>query len=317
MNQSFWIGIAAATAAVVSWGIQLPIAKDAFDVVNPYFLTAIRYLGAALVLTALLIYREGLSSLSYEGKVRSLSFFGVIGMCLSPTLVFIGMSMSAAEHAVIIVALQPSITAITLWVLGKQRPSAFTITCIAVALFGVVLVVTKGKLSFDGSKQTLIGDLIVFAGAVAWVIYSLGVNRFTTLSTWRLTVLTMIPGTIATVIITAVMVQFGDINVPSVEDYKSVALELAYLTFIGVIAAMLAWNYGLRKVGAQNATLLINLMPVTAFTYRSLQGVKFEPIELFGVALVVGALIANNLMQRRQQLANARINTVATNSIEN
>lgn len=306
MNQSFWIGIAAAAIAVISWGIQLPVAKDAFDTVDPYFLTAIRYIGAVIFLGALLIYREGLSSLRYDGRAWSLSFFGVIGMCLSPTLVFIGMSMSAAEHAVIIVTLQPSIAAVTLWVMGKQRPSLFTIACIAVALIGVILVVTKGKLSFDGSRQALIGDMIVFAGAVAWVIYSLGVNRFSTLSTWRLTVLTMIPGAIATVAITIAMVQFADITVPSMDDYQSVALELMYLTFIGVVAAMLAWNYGLRKVGAQNATLLINLMPVTAFTYRAIQGVQFELIELIGVALVVGALMANNLMQRSHQLAAIR-----------
>ncbi len=307
MNQSFWIGILAATLAVVSWGIQLPLAKDAFDVVNPYFLTAIRYLGAVICLGGLLVYREGFASLSYEGKALSLSFFGVIGMCLSPTLVFIGMEMSAAEHAVIIVALQPSIAAVTLWLLGKQRPSLFTIICITVALIGVILVVTKGRFSFDGSTRALIGDVIVLGGAIAWVIYSLGVNRFNTLSTWRLTVLTMIPGCIATILITIAMVQFGDIDIPSIQDYQSVALELAYLTFVGVVAAMLAWNYGLRKVGAQNATLLINLMPVTAFTYRALQGVQFEFIELLGVVLVVGALIANNLMQRSHQLAASNI----------
>ena len=170
----------------------------------------------------------------------------------------------------------------------------------------MVLVVTKGKLAFDGSNRALIGDFIVFAGAVAWVVYSLGVGRYAKLSTWRLTVLTMIPGCLATILITAVMVMYGDIQSPSMADYRSVGLELAYLTFVGVFAALLAWNYGLRKVGALNATLLINLMPVTAFAYRSWQGVKFSSVELFGVALVVLALAANNLMQRRQQLAVAR-----------
>ena len=79
-------------------------------------------------------------------------------------------------------------------------------------------------------------------------------------------------------------------------------MEIAYLTIVGVFLAILAWNLGLRRVGAQNATLLINLMPVTAFAYRSWQGVQYAPIELFGVALVVCALVANNLMQRYQQL---------------
>ena len=302
MKQSFWIGILAITFAVVAWGIQLPIAKDAFHLVNPYYLTSIRYTGAVICLGLLLVYREGFGALSYDGHFLSLSAFGVIGMCLSPVLVFIGMSMSVAEHAVIIVSLQPTVTAVALWLLGRGRPSLFTLACIAVALLGVILVVTKGQLSFDGSKRALFGDLIVFSGAVAWVIYSLGAARFARFSTWRLTVLSMFPGAVATILITAAMVFFAGLEPPTADAYREVALEIAYLTIVGVFLAILAWNLGLRRVGAQNATLLINLMPVTAFAYRSWQGVQYAPIELFGVALVVCALVANNLMQRYQQL---------------
>ena len=307
MKQSFWIGILAITFAVVAWGIQLPVAKDAFHLVNPYYLTSIRYAGAVLCLGLFLAYREGLSALSFDGHFLSFSVLGVIGMCLSPVLVFIGMSMSVAEHAVIIVSLQPSVTAIALWLMGRGRPSLFTLLCIAVALLGVILVVTKGQLSFDGSKRALIGDLIVFSGAVAWVVYSLGAAKFARFSTWRLTVLSMFPGAVATILITVGMVYFADLEPPSMDAYQAVALEIAYLTFIGVVLAILAWNFGLRRVGAQNATLLINLMPVTAFAYRSWQGVQHATIELVGVALVVSALVANNLMQRYQQLTLANL----------
>ena len=302
MKQSFWIGIAAISFAVIAWGIQLPVAKDAFDTVDLFHLTSIRYVGAVICLAAMLVYREGLAALSFDGNLVLLSTLGVIGMCFSPVLVFIGMSMSAAEHAVIIVSLQPTVTAAALWLQGKQRPSVFTLVCVAVALVGVILVVTKGGLSIGGSRRELLGDLIVFGGAVAWVIYSLGATKFSRFSTWRLTVLTMFPGAVATVLITVLMIQFGDVTPPTLSDYRQVSLEIAYLTFIGVFLAILAWNFGLRKVGAQNATLLINLMPVTAFAYRSWQGVRFEAVELLGVALVVSALIANNLMQRHQQL---------------
>ena len=302
MKQSFWVGIAAVSFAVIAWGIQLPVAKDAFDTVDPFHLTSIRYVGAVICLAVMLVYREGIGALSFDGHLLLLSTLGIIGMCLSPVLVFIGMSMSAAEHAVIIVSLQPTVTAAALWLLGKQRPNFFTLICVAVALIGVILVVTKGSLSIGGSRRELLGDLIVFAGAVAWVVYSLGATKFARFSTWRLTVLTMFPGAVATVFITALMIQFGGVTPPQLADYQQVAVEIAYLTFVGVFVAILAWNFGLRKVGAQNATLLINLMPVTAFAYRSWQGVSFETIELLGVALVVTALIANNLMQRHHQI---------------
>lgn len=308
MQRSFWIGIAGVSLAVISWGIQLPVAKDAFIAVDAYHLTSVRFLGATICLSALLAIREGLGAFRYDGQLLSLTLIGIIGMCASPMLVFTGMSMSAAEHAVIIVSLQPSLTAIALWIIGKQAPRLFTVICIAVALLGVILVVTKGKPSFDGSKRALVGDVIVLGGAIAWVVYSLGAARFAGFSTWRLTVLTMIPGCLATLCVTGAMVYFGDLATPSLANYQSVGLEIIYLTLVGVVAAMLAWNFGLRRVGALNATLLINLMPVTAFTFRAWQGVRFAAVELIGVALVVGALVANNLMQRRLFLRDQRLN---------
>jgi len=51
-------------------------------------------------------------------------------------------------------------------------------------------------------------------------------------------------------------------------------------------------------LGALNAMLLGNLVPVVTFGIRILQGYRFDTIELAGAALVVVALIANNLYLR-------------------
>jgi drug/metabolite transporter (DMT)-like permease len=65
---------------------------------------------------------------------------------------------------------------------------------------------------------------------------------------------------------------------------------------------MLAWNYGTQRIGPLNSTLLTNLMPVITFSYRALQGNTFLAIEIAGAAVVVLALIANNLYLRRQHI---------------
>jgi drug/metabolite transporter (DMT)-like permease len=52
-------------------------------------------------------------------------------------------------------------------------------------------------------------------------------------------------------------------------------------------------------LGPLNAMLLGNLVPVVTFVIRILQGHRFEAIELAGAALVVAALVANNLYLRR------------------
>ncbi len=96
MTRPFVIGLAAALLAVVLWGIQLPIAKDAFVSVDPFFLTTVRYLVAGLCLALTLVALEGPAALRYDGRWWRASGLGAIGMCASPMLVFLGMSMSRA-----------------------------------------------------------------------------------------------------------------------------------------------------------------------------------------------------------------------------
>ena len=301
MTPSFAPGLAAAVFATAAWGLQMPIAHDAFTIVDPFHITAARYFIAALFLLPILLWREGWAALNLKDRGMTAAVLGVVGMCGSPMLVFFGMSMSTAEHAVVIVTLQPALAAIAIWVFGGQRPARFTLACIAVAFLGVVAVVTRGEPLSVTSNRQLLGDAIVVVGSACWVAYTLGLSRLHGWSTWRITVLTMFPGACATGAMTLVLLQLGYLVTPSFSAVQEVCWELAYLTFIGVLIAMLAWNYGARHIGGLNATLLINLMPVTTFLYRAAQGHQFVRMEVAGAALVVGALVANNFYLRRRQ----------------
>ena len=309
-NAGFPLGLLAVATAVCLWGIQLPVAKAAFVTLDLFHMTSIRYAVPSILMLAILVLKEGLKSASYESHFVPATVLGVIGMCCSPILVFIGMSMSRADHAAVIVALQPSIAAIALWSLRGIRPANITLACIVVALAGVVLVVTKGQLIFAETRRELFGDALVLLGAACWVAYSMGTQRLAGWSTWRITVLTMIPGAIATIVLTELLVLVGYISRPTFTQIFEVRWELGYLAFVGVFFALLAWNFGNRRVGPQNSTLLINLLPVSTFVYLAAKGHKFAPIEIIGAMLVVGALIASNLYVRAQQ--NAVRNSTAT-----
>ena len=302
MNPGFLIGLIAVTATVCVWGIQLPVAKDAFAILDPYHMTSIRYALASVLMIVILLIREGQGAVRYDDHAFSASALGVLGMCGSPLLVFLGMALSRAEHAAVIVALQPSIAAIALWSLRGVRPQNFTLACIATAFFGVVLVVTKGEVLFVETQRELFGDILVFFGAACWVAYTIGTSRLAGWSIWRITVLTLLPGAIATALVTETLVLMDHLEHPTQEQLFNVRWELSYLTFIGVLFALLAWNFGNRRIGPQNSTLLINLLPVSTFTYRASQGHRFESIELVGCGLVVAALVTNNLYLRAHQL---------------
>lgn len=302
MNRTFLVGLAAAFCAVVVWGVQLPVAKDAFVAVSPWYLTTIRYCVAVTCLALFLAWHEGPAALRYDGLGLRAGAYGVIGMCLSPLFAFVGMSLSSAEHIVVLGCLQPAMAVLGFWLLRRQRPARFTLGCIALAFVGVLLVVTRGSADFIETPRQLLGDLIGLVGASCWVVYTAGIGRLRGWSTWRVTVLTMLPGTAASLTLTVALSVAGLVAVPSLADLRSVAFEIAYLSFAGVLLSMLAWNFGSRRIGVLNSSLLINFMPVTTFAFRALQGHAIAAVEVLGAGLVVAALIANNLYLRRQYL---------------
>ena len=292
------VGVAAVLVAVILWGVQLPVATLTFARVDPYHVTAIRYGVALIVLVPLLVYREGVAALAYRRRFWEVSGIGVVGMCVSPMVTFVGLSYSQPEHAVIISALQPLMVALAQRVLRRRSLAPFTLACIALALIGVMMVVTEGQpLDLLGLRQ-LGGDILVFGGAIAWVTFAMARERFSDWSTMSFTTLTIIPGTMAALVIVAIAGAVGVVPALAAADVAAVWPQLFYLSFGSALIAMLCWNAGNRRIGALDAMLFINLQPVVTFAVRFLQGYRFTTMELVGAVIVVSALIANTLYLR-------------------
>ena len=303
MPTKFASGLALAFAAVLLWGIQFLVAKAAFVAIDPFHVSLIRYGVATLLLGAFVLWRDGRSALRYYGRAWPASVLGLVGMTGSPMLVFAGLGLTRPEHAAIIVSLQPSMTAIADWWLRGRRPAGFTLGCIGVAFAGVVLVVTRGEVALAPGHGELLGDALVLAGAACWVVYTMGTESFRGWSSLKFTLLTLIPGTIGLVAATAVLVGLGLAWVPDGAALAAVGPELGFLALGGVLASMICWNAGTRRIGALNAVLMLNLMPVVVFAIRFAQGQRFAAVEVAGAALVIGALAANNLYLRRKRAA--------------
>ena len=313
-SSGFAAGVGFAFLAALIWGSQFPVAKSAFEHLDAYHSGVFRYAAPALVLLLLLVWIEGWRSLRLDPLARQASLAGVIGMCGSPALVFGGLMLTRPEVAAVIVAVQPSITALLEWRLRGRRPSGFAIGCIVVAFLGVITVMTRWNLDFIDSRSELIGDLMVFGGALCWVAYTMVAERFRSLSLLRFTTCVVGAGAIGNLLVAMSLTALGLIHTPAPEQWMAAKWELLFLAFPGVLFAMTLWNAGTLRIGPLNAMLFINLIPVVTFAIRYFQGYRFHWIELLGAAMVVGALVANNLVMRRRWLAAERIARAEANA---
>jgi drug/metabolite transporter (DMT)-like permease len=256
-----------------------------------------------LLLTAV----EGRQALRFDRKLVPATLFGLIGITGFNLFVWIGLALTRPEHASIILALQTPLTALAVWLRRGQRPASFTLGCVAFAICGVFLVITKGDplgALADLAHSTdaggaLLGDLIVFCGALCWVTYTLSATQFPRWSPLRMTVLTCIPGAVGLVVANAVALAAGWANLPSAQAIGAVGWQLFYFSVCTVVLGVLGFNNAARRLGPLNTMLMLNLVPVGVFAIEAALGRSFAAIELAGAALVVGALAANNLYLRR------------------
>ncbi|HEX6138121.1 MAG TPA: DMT family transporter [Casimicrobiaceae bacterium] len=281
----------------LAWGAMFSIAKSALGALDAFWLSTLRYVPASLLMLAVLWIVEGRRALSPQRAGARLWLFGSIGFAGFSILGFLGLSQSRPEHAAIIVALMPLITALMNWLVRGRRPGGITLAATVVALAGVVLVITKGHLHAAGGG-TLHADALVLAGVVSWVAYTMGASALPHFSALRYTALSMAFGALTIVAVTLGASAAGLAHVPAWRLVASLPLEIAYLSIVAGVLAVLAWNAGIGVLGPANGVLFINLVPITAFVIGVAQGHRFGTPELVGVAMVVGALLVSNLATR-------------------
>jgi drug/metabolite transporter (DMT)-like permease len=285
--------------AAVAWGGLFPIALITLSYLDPFYMTAIRYGITAVILVGLLAAVEGRQALRLEGKAVRLAVLGSLGFGGLGLFVLLGLQHSRPEHGGIIMATQPLIAAVVAWLLRGTRPARSTWGFLGIALTGVVLVITKGHFAGLFDAGTGWGDLLMFFGAVSWVIYTLGAAEFASWTPLRYTALSCALALPAIFGITLAATMGGYVAIPSREAVASAGWQLAYIIGVASVLGVISWNAGNRILGASNGVLFINFVPITVFAIRIAQGHRFTPIEFVGAALVIGALIGNSIVAKR------------------
>ncbi len=297
------LGVLFATTTAVTWGGQFVVGKSALETVDAFPLSTVRYAVAAALWLVVLVAVEGREALRLDGRGLRLLWLGSLGFAGFNLFAYTGLAHARPQSASLIVALAPLLTALVLWRRSGARPAAATFALLALALVGVALVISGGHPTsiVDGSIGW--GDGLVLAGVFSFVLYSLAAAEFSDFSPLRYTTLTAALGWLTMAAATAVALGSGLVSVPSGPELWDVTPQIAYLAIPGAFLAVLAWNAGFRRLGAQNAVLFGNLIPVTTFAIEIVRGYRPNAVELVGAGLTISALVANNLLGRRAVLA--------------
>jgi len=295
------LGVLFATTTALVWGGQFVVGKSALQTIDAFPLSTVRYALAAALWLLVLVALEGRGSLRLDGRGWRLFWLGTLGFAGFNLFAYTGLAHARPETASLIVALGPLLTALVLWHRTKVRPARATFALLGVALLGVALVVSAGHPSSILHGALGWGEVLVLAGVLSFILYSLGAAEFASYSPLRYTALTASLGWLTIAGATLVAIATGLVAAPTAAQLTSVWPQIAYLAIPGAFVAVLTWNAAIKAIGPQNAVLFSNLIPVTTFAIEIARGYRPNAAELLGAALTIGALVASNLLARRTQ----------------
>lgn len=290
--------------AATSWGAMFPVAHAAFQHIDPFYFTIIRYGSVAIILMVILLWKEGLEAFRFDGKGIHLWFYGTFAFTIYNLFIFWGEDLLGKQGvmvASIMESLMPMISIIISWIVFRKSPHLFTLACVLLSFFGAVLVITKGNLqTFLRATDQLFPSLLILIAVIGWVIYTIGGSRFKDWSALRYSTFSCLLGTMTAIVITVGASLLGYLLVPSVESIKTVSPHLLFMIIFPGVIALLGWNIGVSILSPLNALLFINFVPITTLLISIFQGNEITGFDIVGTILIIISLLSNNLFVRKR-----------------
>ena len=151
------------------WGSNFIVVKAAMEVLPPIGMSAIRFSIAALVLLALLRWREGTIRLPLR-DLGAMVAVGILGFGVYQVLWTTGLLSITAGDSALLIASTPVLTALLAVVAGSDTLTWRKLTGAIVSFAGVAIVVVGGEELTIGAS--LAGALLTLGAALCWAVYT-------------------------------------------------------------------------------------------------------------------------------------------------
>jgi drug/metabolite transporter (DMT)-like permease len=289
------MGFAACALASSFWGFGFFFGKIALAEMNVGAMVLYRFIFASLGLLPLLF----LHTPKFNGREwRTLLIAAFLGIPVQFLLQFTGLSLTTVSHAALMVGTMPVILAIGAVVFAQERLKAIGWVALVVSTAGAAMIALGGH-DHAGGGPSLRGDLLVVLSlviALGWILMNKSL-----LERHNAVVVTAY-GTIAGTLMLAVFVPIA-YGVPPVRGVSWQAwAALAASGILCTATTTLLWNWGMTKVPASQAGVLLNMEPLLG----SILGVAvlhetLGPLAYVGGVMIIGAAIVLTTQHAGQQ----------------
>ncbi|MCE8003335.1 DMT family transporter [Billgrantia ethanolica] len=278
--------------AVLIWSGNMTINQLTVGAIAPSSIAFLRWVLALLVLTPFLLPAAWHHRQTIRREWAKLATLGLLGMGLWQGLAYVAAETTSATNMGILAAMVPLLTVLLSALILREAPSLGGTVGGLVALFGVLVLLGRGDPLSLLELEVALGDLLMVVAATCYALYGVMLKRWPLdLPPWVL---------LYAQVVFAVLFLLPPYLMGPMTPVESHNVWL--ILYAGIPASIVTtylWMRAIRQIGASQASIFINLMPL--FSALIAMAYLGERIALFhlvgGVLVLAGVLMAQTLTQ--------------------
>ncbi len=281
------------TASVVFWGISFILTKELFLTEEHMTVTSLIALRLAIA-SAVMLPALALTHRLQRIRKEDIKWFLLLAFC-EPFIYHLcetnGVRLVSGSLASVVIATIPLFVPFGMWLGYRQRIKPSLILGVALSLAGVILML-NGEIGLQGSAFQ---GILFLCGAVAIaVVYTLLLVKV--VDHYHPLVVTTWQNVIGLVYFLPLVLAFDAGTLPLLSWSPKMLLLILVLGILCSTLAYAGYNYGVRNLGASEACIFNNAIPVFSLIAAVAIGQEvFSWSKVIGMAIVIaGVIIAQN-----------------------
>jgi len=227
--------------------------------IPPFSLSFWRWLVALIILSFFAVRHLWIQRDIARKHIGFIIMQGLLGVTGFNSLIYMAVQTTTAINAVLVTSCIPVLIVVSSWILYKEVMTPRQCLGVVVSLGGVLLIITKGEISYLLAMNFNRGDLLVLTAALLWALYSANFKKYPK----ELHPFAYLSGIVISGLIGIFPFYLIELNGGRTLTVSgSSIITIFYVAIFASVLAFIFWNSAVRSVGANKAGPFIHLMPV-------------------------------------------------------
>jgi drug/metabolite transporter (DMT)-like permease len=246
-------------AVYLFWGGNFVFSKITLKEIPGPLVAGMRTVFAAIALMA--VYKRSRSADRpplRRDEYPQLCMIGVCGIAVNQVCFLIGLSLTSASHAALVIGLTPFMVLFLAWFRGQEAFTSNRAIGLAVAVCGMLLL---QKPSASAQTASLLGDVLILGAGLSFAVYTVfGKELAAEHGGMAVIAVSYAAGAIFLLPMTLFFASRFDFSQVSAAAWWS----FGYMSVVSSVLCYIGWAYALKRLSASRLTAFSYLQPLVA-----------------------------------------------------